>query len=330
MKKLLALFLAALMLFSLTACGGDNGAESSKDNTQSPAQSDNRALSLIEEGKYKEAYELLVTGNDEESRKLLENFTVKYETVETSSAEENYKYEIEYDKYANMTSYVIHRETEDETYNATYKYEYVYDDKGNIVKETVYTTEEFFLGGETSKYDQTFVHEYRYNEKGVLVYQNEDGVIMEYDDYGNMINNDGWVIINDYDDSGRLTRTTAQESGSYSLYEYDSLGNKIKVTQYDAYGGLLGNTEYEYDKNGILTKETSVYDNKKSEYEYDKNGKITLEVYYDEDGSLDSKEEYKYDEFGNELLCTRYEADGSVAEKRESKYSDPVYFYFEK
>ena len=330
MKKLLVLLLMLSMLFALSACGGDNDAESSKDNTQSSAQSDNEALTLIEEGKYKEAYELLVNKNDDESKKLLEKFTVKYEKAEITGSNENYTYEMKYDKYGNMTSYVIHRETEDETYNATYKYEYVYDDKGNIVKETVYTTEEFVLDGETSKYDQTFVREYRYNEKGVLVYQNEDGVIMEYDDYGNMTNNDGWVIINDYDDSGRLTRTTAQENGSYSLYEYDSLGNKIKVTQYDAYGVLQGNTEYEYDKNGILTKETSVYDNEKTEYEYDKNGKITLEVYYDEDGSLDSKEEYKYDEFGNELLCTRYEADGSVAEKRESKYSDPVYLYFEK
>ena len=330
MKKLLVLLLMLSMLFALSACGGDNDAESSKDNTQSSAQSDNEALTLIEEGKYKEAYELLVNKNDDESKKLLEKFTVKYEKAEVVGSNENYTYDIKYDKYGNMTSYVINRETEEETYTATYVYEYEYDGSGNIVSEKGDTTEEYIIAGESTKFDQTYLREYRYNEQGILVWENDDGVVIEYDDYGNMINNDGWEIINEYDDSGRLTRTRAKTSGSYTLYWYDIAGKLLKTKTYDDNDHLLGYTKYEYDTDGFLAKETSVYEEEKTEYEYDKQGKITLEVYYNEDGSLDSREEYKYDEFGNEILYTRFEADGSIAEKSETKYSSPVYFYFDK
>lgn len=327
MKRLLALLLSFCLIFSLAACGK---AETEEKPESQPTAKGNEALTLIEEGKYKEAYELLVNKNDDESKKLLEKFTVKYEKAEVIGSNENYTYDIKYDKYGNMTSYVIHRETEEETYTATYVYEHEYDGSGNIVSEKVDTTEEYIIAGESTKFDQTFLHEYRYNEKGILVWENEDGFVTEYDDFGNMINNNGWEIINEYDDSERLTRSLAKNSGQYTLYEYDPAGNLVKKSSYDAYGGLQGNTEYEYNTDGFLIKETSVYDGEKTEYEYDKQGKITLEVYYNEDGSLDSREEYKYDEFGNEILYTHYEADGSIAEKSETKYTSPVYFYFDK
>lgn len=327
MKRLLALLLAFCLLFTLAACGKvENGEKPAGE----PTVKGNEALTLIEEGKYKEAYELLSATDTEENRKLLEKFTVKYEKAEILAGEENYTYDIKYDKYGNMISYVIQRKTEEETYIATYTYDYKYDNGGNIVFEKVDTTEEYVISGESTKFDQTVTREYRYNEKGVLVWENDDGMIMEYDDFGNMINNDGWKIVNDYDDSGRLTRSLAKTSGQYTLYEYDSAGNLVKKSSYHADGGLYGGTEYEYDANGILEREVSVYEDEKCEYQYDKQGNIIFEAYYDSDGSLDSKEEYKYDEFGNEILYTRYEPDGSVAEKRETKYSAPVYFYFDK
>lgn len=310
MKKLLALFLAALMLFSITACGGDDEEKESKKDSIGEART------LIEEGKYEEAYNLLSEIDTDESRKLLENFVVRYENWETRATNildgqeeiSTGKVIFKYDKYGNPLSENI--EADDMVMQVSVEYEY--DDRGNVIWTNTITAYEYFFDGETQQYEYIEINEYKYNQDNVMIYkatQNEGAEkrVTEYDNKGNIILDNGERYTCNYDKNGNLLRHTNEETGRYVIYEYDKKGNVAREEEY-----------YSNKLSGV------------TEYEYDKNGNETLRIYYDANGYVERRVESEYDRFGHELFSAAYEADGSLAYKDEYKYSNPVYFYIEK
>ena len=76
---------------------------------------------------------------------------------------------------------------------------------------------------------------------------------------------------------------------SWFIYEYDSSGNEIYVTEYSEYEGEI------YSKSCVK--------------EYDANGNVLLETYF-EDGEKGNYYEHEYDENGNEISFDCYDKNG--------------------
>lgn len=192
-------------------------------------------------------------------------------------------------------------------------------DNGNVIKQTLYTSDETV--------NQLYVHEYDQSGNRVKsTFYDGDGTVMlsqefEYDDRGNLIK---LTTIDDddvryrhefeYDESGNRTKETQCNSDgtveAYSEFVYDSDGNRIKDIYY-SHGDLPKQTEYEYDKSGNVTKNIS-YDSDGSvsslreyKYEYDKNGNMIKRTQLDENGKNFYTEEYVYMPLG-EYLAKKY------------------------
>lgn len=107
-----------------------------------------------------------------------------------------------------------------------------------------------------------------------------------------------------------------RDDGSYSIYEYDTNGNRVKSTYYLEDGTVVDFWVYEYDDNGNLIKEAYYFENGTSVeywiYEYDENGNRIQMTYYNADGTIGYYSVYEYDENGNRVKATGYSADGSI------------------
>lgn len=254
----------------------------------------NKAVQLLEDGKYKEAYYALKDCDGyKDSEELLKNFRIEYEE----------SFGAEYDKDGNVTherkstykdheSYTLEIEY-DEDGNVSWKIEYAYDDNGHQTLDSYY-----------ARYD-----EYEYFHKSLYEYDSNGKLTQEirYDADGNVI----WKY--EYE------------------YAYDDKGNETLKIRYDADGNVNWKYEYEYDDKGNKTLEIQ-YDadenvNWKYEYSYDDKGNNTLKICYDEDGNVDYKYEYEYDDRGNKALEICYDEDGNVRSKYE--YDDRGYTTFE-
>ena len=113
---------------------------------------------------------------------------------------------------------------------------------------------------------------------------------------------------------------------SWSEYEYDSMGNEVKWTLYNASGEIDAWSEDEYDENdNIVTRhiyggdETEVY-----EYEYDEAGNTVKEAqyYYFDDKNIGGWYEYEYDDIGNQTKIVRYDYDGRLEYWIENEYGN--------
>lgn len=106
------------------------------------------------------------------------------------------------------------------------------------------------------------------------------------------------------------------EDGSYSIYEYDDSGHRVKSTYYLEDGTLIEYWVYEYDDNGNLVKETYYFENgtlvEYWVYEYDDSGNRVKMTYYNTDETINYYSVYEYDSNGNRVKVTGYHADGSI------------------
>ena len=146
--------------------------------------------------------------------------------------------------------------------------EVAYDESGVLSNEYVYNS------------DGTLSHwvEYAFseNEKRIKVTEfNPDGSIDKVQEgtyTGNIKKADIWVKYykitfysaegesyeNEYDSDGNRIKLTQYKSDGIILcsYEYDSSGNYLKETWYNADGSIKYWIDYEYDSNGVLVNET--------------------------------------------------------------------------
>ena len=190
---------------------------------------------------------------------------------------------------------------------------YDYYSNGLLYKEIVYQNSDDLIGYYT----------YEYDEKGNLLkkthYDSDDNPTLteafEYDSYGNRIS-PGYEI----DKNGNVIKRPSYDplTESYGdtimTYTYDEAGNLIRYATISSNdGSSLGYTDYEYDSNGNLIKE-SRYDADGSlkstkDYEYDSAGRLIKDIEYKTDGSLIEKNTKDYDKAGNIIKETTYGPD---------------------
>lgn len=168
---------------------------------------------------------------------------------------------------------------------------------------------------------------YERTETGYITRGTQDGVedVMELvitrDEAGNAIRTEQYL-------NGQLSSTaeaTFDGQGNMLTYdthvvgpdlylhqetEYDAKGNKTKVTVDNGYG--LTVTEYVYDSQNRLIKESSPESNAWTEYAYEDSGKLETALIYGENGELTNKRISTYDDYGNLLLQETYDADGNI------------------
>ena len=77
-------------------------------------------------------------------------------------------------------------------------------------------------------------------------------------------------------------------------------------------GYMITITEYSYDSQGRLVKESSPNSNSRTEYTYSDGGKLETALIYGENGELTNKRISTYDDYGNMLLQETYDAVGNV------------------
>lgn len=328
MKKFLVILLALLMCLSVVACDTKkkNKDDDDEEETSTEETSCKKALELIEEGKYEEAYkELYAIRSDEEAAKLLQNFKVLHKKeVHTESRDDfvnEHTIEYSYDKNGNVIKRV---ETSSSEMASISEYVYDYDEDGRIVKITSNSRTQYYDRGES-------VVEYKYDENGRVT--NVGAITYEYDKSGNLkkvsLANEAKVYY--YDNNGKLIKKEElQQDEVFGTYTYYYDNERInKVVSVRNTGNGKSNTEYEYtyNENGKLA--ACKVDDSRDEggnicFTYDENGnliKADFEIEADESMAIYGR--YTYDSVGN--LTSLQERMGTGVE--DIKYSDFVYFY---
>lgn len=321
-KKIIALFMAAVVMSAALSGCGDTAAEE-----PTPVAED-KELTLEEETSGTEAEEAEVTG-------------------ETEAEEEPEQEPIQEDKYLHLlrTAYHADGSVKDVT-------RYIYDESGNMTKEISYTADgsiesyveyendadgncikytEYDAGGKVtksaeSKYDSNHncLESISYDSDGNVIYSYE----YMFDDNGNEIKEkhfstaeyDGisstfkFVFTYEYDDKNRKIKHTMYDGDETTVtgiyeYAYDSAGNQITETQYDADGSVSVLANKEYDSDNHLIKEAASRADEDlwlKEYEYDDRGNKIKEstVYYGLGSSYLA--EYEYDADDRLVKTTNY------------------------
>ncbi|MCM1388153.1 MAG: hypothetical protein NC231_12565 [Bacillus sp. (in: Bacteria)] len=191
-----------------------------------------------------------------------------------------------------------------------------YDDNENQIKLT--TTQMSDYGDGLKTYIMGSEWEYDDNNRMIkAIYYADDGITVSqtceyaYDSAGNCITETA------YDADGSVTSTVDRE--------YDAEGHVIKETQTNADGSGYTLTESEYDNRGNMIKQSteSKYDyytaSYLSEYEYDTDDRQVRYTYYS-DGVMKSMSCREYDEHGNMIKDISYNTDETWAGITEYKY----------
>ena len=271
-----------------------------------------KALALIEDGKYEEAYDLLTElGDNEDAKQLLGRFHYVPTSVVMNTLDRAFSVKVTLGE--NNLPSAVSREVRTGEYSQ-YTSTYTYDEKCNIVKEV-----EVGSDGEQTIYD----YEYAYDSKGNLIKET-----YKFDDVQA-------TYSYTYDDNGKLTKKEFSHSSgtqATSEYTYYSGGSVIREDYesnrqqsltsyvfYDAVGFEIRedyisteNATYTYDNNGRPTKIEITH--KKAgqssyEYIYNDNGLMTQVVHeYSHPATSERIREvieYSYDEEGKLIKETR-------------------------
>ncbi len=164
------------------------------------------------------------------------------------------------DKNGNVIEY--HSYLENRLYN---KHFYTYDENGNLTYYKAINTDDEIVSELTIKYaadgsiSHSLSHEYTYNDDGTLHKTTTETIVdvaenTENDDFAyskhitEIVN--GEIICDEitaYDDNGNIVKvtTTINDYLSEQIYEYDSFGNKTKMSRY-VDGEIVGTLLYEY------------------------------------------------------------------------------------
>lgn len=338
MKKLISLFLLiCLVCLCLISCN-DSTTDTATPNTPNSSNSSNsshsnsspsdpeekdlgaeyqKALSLIGEGNYKDAYAIFkALGNYEDAETQLAYFhhvpvsSVSKERSDRSTEDLETVYSTELllnEKHLPVAFLNFF-------WGDEYRTAYVYDENDNMIQETQYYPD--------GSVQATF--QYTYNDQRQLIqkehtdeagnrtktefFYHDDGLLsyeLSEDSYG-MTTETNYT----YDDNGLLITVNYADSDGYSnvsTYTYDDNGTLLCVT-YSSSSDYWEQINYTYNADGLLIKEIyqvkqqfddfeeSVY-TLEIVYTYDA-GMLVKESHTDSDGSM-QETKYTYDEQGN-------------------------------
>ena len=255
---------------------------------------------LIDQGKYAEAYEKLLAMTDNEAAKeRLEDFVWVYsEKIDNEPDNElrvTYSYNekglvIEEKHYYSEDPDILHCYYDEKgqlikeeyiAYNGGdgHTREYTYDAKGNCIKEVLE-----YVGAHIEV-------EYTYNAQNLLVSE----TMTEQYEFETFVTTTEYK----YDNKGRLIETGSYDNGYYEkfkTYSYDERDNLlIEADDYYVY-------QYEYDSNNrcVYQSEFETWSNETTEYYYvyDENGNLK-ESRYESDDFSSGYYKYTYDKLGN-------------------------------
>lgn len=209
-------------------------------------------------------------------------------------------------------------------------YEYEYDASGNLIREEVRRWRDGnFSGSESREYnaDGNLIRkEERWNDGSELWEYNADGNVvkhMSYDADG-MIQSRSYDC--EYDSLGRRIKMTEYAQGGsleeYYVYEYDNDWNITKISYYDETETNVWNRTYEYDRAGNVTKgacyggtQNLIYE---CTYQYNGNGEITKITYHNGVEGLSYHGVYEYDRNGKRVNVDFRDENGGVIEDADS------------
>ena len=361
MKKIIAILLciALAMPMVLTSCNVTDfldHIQQNSENTTTPTQTTpesttppenlpeetpvenaaelyNRALSLLNERKIEEAYDIFLSIKDyADVSEYLSRFSYQYTTVILTNLESN--------KDISRISTTVYNQYGNELFEVSYypysgysyAYYFEYDENQNLI----------FLASKSDDWEYKTL--YKYDENNRPIWRSSpDGIAkIEYDDRGNVIKRQasyGAVYEYEYDSNNNVVKSTyINEYGEVRYAEtfaYDAKGQLIQMTRedndfvapfsyvytytYDEDGNLLvedrvlsnghnSRYEYTYDAGGDLIKKIEKTSSRTVIYtwEYDKNGNEILEKRCFGDGTRDYMRSKIYDEAGN-LIKTHYQ-----------------------
>ena len=334
MKKIIAILSLFLLVFSVSC-------KKPEEVPVAPVTPEPTPLEIAQEhidlGEYKEAYDILITLENEEAQNLLSHFSFKPDKI---TDEYSWGYlstqTYEYDEHGNILKKVH------DNNGSIITDEYKYDEFGRLIQKN----------HDQNNYIQTY---YSWNEDGKLLKEisQKNGapyVVVEckYDEQGNKIYSRTEApshkieSIMEYNENGDMTLLkTESEPGTKTekTFEYDEDGRLTKevFTEFDY--DIVTIHEYEYTdstktctmtENGkvIMIRESTLDDKLlKEEYPSKETGLITLEHEYTDTGlvksvkvvELDSEgkehyqnEVYEYDEDGKLLITTDTYSSGDV------------------
>lgn len=143
-----------------------------------------------------------------------------------------------------------------------------------------------------------------YNDKAQLVKD------VEFDEDGNEM----YVVVNEYDEEGRLiarTRDEVQQHDRRSVnFEYDERGNKIKDLIYNYDEALIAKIYSRYDEENRLVEleEEDLDHYRLTKYEYEGKNPVKISM-YDKEGKILNWVAYTYDNHGRVLTQEAYAND---------------------
>lgn len=309
------------------------------------------------------------TQGEEAEPAVVEEPTVEEETPVAEEEEEvTEEAEAEESEQEEEEKYLCLTQTD---YNADGSVEaltkYIYNESGDTLKEITYDADGSIT--ESTEYADSGFGWTTYDADGneISSYLSED----EFDDNGNQIKNTyhqtdlydgsletfGGVTECEYDDNNRQIKSISYEEDGSTIqciyeYAYDSAGNCITETRYDADGSVSSTKDKEYDSDNNVIKETETnadgsgyslteyeydssgnqikmstscnYDyytsNSVSEYAYDTNDRQVRQMNYSE-GALQSISCTEYDNYGNTIRAiTYYTEESEYQVDRITKY----------
>ena len=179
---------------------------------------------------------------------------------------------------------------------------YQRDDRGNLNAVSAYN----------QAGDSLWRHEYRYQNAKL---QQE----VVYDASGELDSTE----LYHYDSDGNLLERASYGAGGLprwrTLYEHDTVQNRVFWATYYSDGRLLRQGEQQYDQEGRLVREVHRDEVKETyqevRYAYDQLGRPISERISDADGSLLSVRRIRYDDFGNIIEETESRFDGTVTRR---------------
>ena len=313
MKKFVLSLFSVLLVFSMMI--GSFAACSNKDEEKEIKY--NQACTLVDEGKYEEAYAMFEElGNYKDSQKYLSRF-VYFPTVLTYTlSDRTGVMNVDFGAY-NLPSRMV-----SDGSIGTKDGMYIYDNQGNLVRQAVNFNEDFatfdytydannnMIKAEYSEEGELVtVQDYTYNAAGSLTKEvyTRDGVVIYvaewfYDENGKLNRNDYSNTENGYSDTitytynadGKVTNESGVdfEGNTYTTtFSYGADGRLAQEVYVE--GDFQCTVYYTYDNAGNCIKEETVYlDGTKDIFtrEYDTNGNTTKEMLTEADGTVQTVE----------------------------------------
>jgi len=197
--------------------------------------------------------------------------------------------------------------------------EFSYDERGKLIKVESYDTRNTQVSAETLTYDNSnsrIAIDFRSNSDSIDAFAMAADLSYSGGTSGdtksaitrqiNTYNEEGFLIKSEFMRDNLGTRACDSNGVYGKLYEYNELGQMIRISNLD-YNGAVYNCKY-----GWAT----------IELEYDERGNIIAEQTYDAQGNLTRNEtavvrvEYEYDEIGNLQFNSAYDESGVLTEDK--------------